>query len=201
MSNVETLYVVGEAVLHPDLAKRDRTFRFPTGQKNAILTTIQAESEPEDILWAMAIEYGTLLITLESMGLPFVVLRDERHTESELLAGIIEERQYGRMIVGERNFYRGQSYYPRDALQLLPEQRALLFSSSSVSHVDPKQGDLRLLISPYGQGGRSLVSGDILVASSEIATNTVSDVCARPLATGNRRTRGKDHRLPTTCLP
>ncbi len=163
----DQLYLVGEPVMrsfNADTTKDE--FFFPAGQIGSCRKVLQETRGPETIRQNLRAEYLAIVCALQAMGVAFrlVYAHEDKIDKGVLLACI----HMGAKLIGfGQNFFPPDVIYPRDFCTVLSGPMLVLLNNHMQVLISEKNG-WKIVSSPYGEGGRVLVSGNTMVVCEKL---------------------------------
>lgn len=160
---MEERYFLGEPSLRP---KNNGGYFAPTGQLKICFDIIKETQDRDKVLDELRKEYVAIILTMKEMGVDFrIIYSHPRQADKNLISLCVGE--LGCKV--ERftpNIPPCFTSFPRDFAVFLPG--LILMNSSVVKFPEKKKENIRIISSPYGEGGRMLTCGNTALISKRI---------------------------------
>jgi hypothetical protein len=153
------MYLVGEPIF--DLDPRE-DFLAPLGQAELCLVVLQETQDAGRVARIMAEEYLAIIYALRQMDVDFrIVFAHEEKIHKGVASCCARELGCRFARFGE-GFFPPSIVYPRDFCTIIP---GTLLVNEYVQILKESNKGWKIVSHPYGEGGRSLVAGDIILLS------------------------------------
>lgn len=156
-------YLVGQPGTKLDL---ERTEHYaPASQVGLCFDALKKFTSSNSILDRIRAEYLSVILALRQMGVDFRILYgDETLLDRGLLSMCI--RHLGCKLAGASGFWLPGLLFPRDLF--MTTGSVALFNSEVTTLLSDRKDEYRLVATPFGQGGRVLVGGDVALLPERI---------------------------------
>lgn len=166
---VNLMCVLGEPAFESLISMIDKTeILAPSGQiKLCRDICLESNNDSELLLDTLRKEYLAIVFALNEMGIDFRIIVSHLDDIDKSIMNVSNEILNIRNVGFPENFPAFLSSYPRDLMVQFPN---IVFFNSRLGKLGIRERNgCRIRMSPYGEGGRSLIYGKIMLVCDRIS--------------------------------